>query len=725
MISLNIKGFAIAFCLICLLCGCALFEKEFILPLPVAENADQISATGFTAHWQKVTGANDYLIDIATDKEFTQIISNYNNKTIESTSAIINGLQASTTYYYRIRANISNQISRSSNTIEVSTTALDVPVVYPATEAGATGFRVHWQAMPLATSYLLDIATDSDFKNLLTDYGSKEVVQDTSWLVTNVEVNTLFFYRIRVKQSESFSEYSNIQSVFTSVLPQPVALAATNVALTSFTANWEAMPEAASYKIDVATDALFQQMVSGYEDQTANTNSLTIANLDANTTYYYRVRAVNNEAISNHSELILVKTTNLDTPVTTTATNIQNDSFTANWNPVSNATSYLLDVATDQAFTQMVPGYVNLSQVNNTSVVQGLESGTAYYFRVRALGLNATSEYSNITQVNTLPLAAPIALVAINPNVLSFTANWQATDGITTYLLDVATDINFTSFLNGYQSKEISSTSQVVEGISYSQTYYYRVRSKKLSKVSAYSNTIMVEACITGTCKVTQMDVYVKGSVTKADYSQSFTYDSQNRLTLISRNKSSRQDFIISYNADGTIKSVMYAKTNDDTRYDYTYTNGQLEFIKKYDVASGSDVFKEIWVFGYNALGQRTSWVRYRDLARTDIILSRAYTFDAQGNVNLIKGGTTGKLQNLYTYDNKISLYATFNQDLAFFIVNSRNDPDLGFMPTHNITFGQRSSTAHTYTYDYNTKGVATQQNGDYIIKYTVDGCNF
>ena len=725
MMNLNIKGFAITFCLSCLLYGCALFEKEFILPLPVAENADQINAAGFTAHWQKVTGASGYLIDIASDKEFTQILSEYNNKKIETTSAIINGLQASTTYYYRIRANISSQISKNSNTIEVSTTALDVPIVYPATEAAATSFRVHWKAIPLANSYLLDVATDSDFKNLLTDYGSAEVVQDTSLLVTNVKTNTLFFYRVRIKQSESFSDYSNIQSVFTSVLPQPVALAASSIELTSFVANWEAMPEATSYRIDVATDALFQQMVTGHTDETVNTNHLTIANLDANTAYYYRIRAVNSEATSNHSELILVRTLNLDTPVTTQATDIQDDSFTANWNLVNNATSYLLDVALDQDFTQMVSGYVNLSQVNNVTIVQGLESGTTYFFRVRTLGLNATSEYSNITQVNTLPISAPVALAAISPTVLNFTANWQAPDGITTYLLDVATDVNFTSFLSGYQAKEITGTSQIVEGIDFKQTYYYRVSSKKLSKISAYSNTITVEACISGTCKVTQMDVYVNGSSTKSDYSQTFTYDAQNRLTLISRNKPSRQDFIISYNADNTFKSVMYAKTNDDTRYDYTYNNGQLEFIKKYDVSSGSDVFKEIWIFGYNSAGQRTSWVRYRDLAQTDIILSRAYTFDTQGNVNLITGGTTGRLQNLYTYDDKVSLYATFHQDLAFFVVNSRNDSDLGFMPTHNITFGQRSSTDYKYTHDYNSKNIAIQQNGYYTIKFTVSGCSF
>ncbi|MDY0090354.1 MAG: choice-of-anchor J domain-containing protein, partial [Flavobacteriaceae bacterium] len=69
------------------------------------------------------------------------------------------------------------------------------------------------------------------------------------------------------------------------------------------------------------------------------------------------------------------------------ATNIEGNSFTANWNAVSGATDYRIDVATDNAFTNIVPGYNNLSVGNITSFnVTGLASLGSYRYRVRAIG---------------------------------------------------------------------------------------------------------------------------------------------------------------------------------------------------------------------------------------------------------------------------------------------------------------------------------------------------
>lgn len=89
-------------------------------------------------------------------------------------------------------------------------------------------------------------------------------------------------------------------------------------------------------------------------------------------------------------------------PVTTPATSITSSSFIANWNNVANATSYRLDVATDNEFNSFVAGYNNLNVGNvNQYSVDGLDSNTEYFYRVRAHNNCGTGESSTTINLTT------------------------------------------------------------------------------------------------------------------------------------------------------------------------------------------------------------------------------------------------------------------------------------------------------------------------------------
>jgi len=733
MLRHNTRRWAFIWCVIYLLNGCTLFEKEFILPLPNAQPADQVTAISFQAQWEKVTGATSYEIDVALDKEFTQFVGNFQDKQVESLSIVVSGLEANTPYYYRVRANISNQTSQNSNTIDVTTEGLDKPLVYPATEVSATGFRVSWKQMPIVTAYVVEIALDEKFRSPVSNYDSVEVPPtDTSMLVSNVTVNKQYFYRVKVKQSSSFSEYSNIQSVFTSTLPRPEILPATNVELTSFVANWTAMSEASSYRIDVASDALFQQMLPGYDNRVVNTNSVVVPNLNANTDYFYRVRAVNSDATSNHSDIMTVTTTNLAAPVATKASDIQSGSFQANWNTVPNASSYLLDVALDENFTQMLPSYNGKAIIGNSELIQSVDASTNYYYRIRAQGLNATSDYSNTILVVTGLLPAPVADPASDQKVFEFTANWQAQTDISLYLLDVATNASFTNFVSGYQAREVAGTSFTIDGLDFRQTYYYRLRSKRLSKVSDYSNVVQVNSCISATCKLASIDFFTNGSANFRD--QDFTYDTQNRLSVITYPRYPNARYEINYNPDNTIRNVLYYYNNGLIHdHIYTYNNGVLESIQQ---NNGVGTFKEVWVFGYNSQGQRTSWSIYTDAARTTLSIRFDYTYDSKGNVIEVRN-QNGTLLRKYDYDDKLSPYAIFHPDLCFYLATNRDNwtngssffdenEFRGFLPLNNIIREQiTGTTTEVFIFDYNDKDIATSQDAFYSATYTFTGCIF
>jgi hypothetical protein len=96
-------------------------------------------------------------------------------------------------------------------------------------------------------------------------------------------------------------------------------------------------------------------------------------------------------------------------PVATTGTNVYSTSFQANWDAASGATSYRLDVATDNGFTSYVVGYQDRIVSGTSRAVVDLTPETPYYYRVRAVGDGGTSGNSNTITVTTSTAPPPSA----------------------------------------------------------------------------------------------------------------------------------------------------------------------------------------------------------------------------------------------------------------------------------------------------------------------------
>lgn len=276
----------------------------------------------------------------------------------------------------------------------------------------------------------------------------------------------------------------------TNVPGTPTATAGTNVLSTSFTANWTAVDNVTSYKLDISTNENFSTFITGYNNQdVGNVITKSITGLTAGVQYFYRVRAANANGQSFSSNTISVG--GISAPVSTDATNKTSSSFSANWGTVSGATSYRLDVATDFYFQSLVPGYENLNVGNvSTYSVTGLTSGVTYYFRVRAVNSSFTSLSSNIVSTG-LPVP-PVITYATNIAGTSFTANWAQVTA-TSYKIDVSTNSDFSSFVGSYNNYDMGNvTSFSVTGLTANTNYYYRVRSVNATGSSVNSNVVAV-----------------------------------------------------------------------------------------------------------------------------------------------------------------------------------------------------------------------------------------
>jgi phosphodiesterase/alkaline phosphatase D-like protein len=91
--------------------------------------------------------------------------------------------------------------------------------------------------------------------------------------------------------------------------------------------------------------------------------------------------------------------------------------------------------------------------------------------------------------------SAPTASAATNTTRSGFTANWSASSGATGYRLDVSTGSGFSTYVSGYQNRDVGNvTSWTLTGLAANTTYYYRVRAYNAAGTSGNSSTINTTA---------------------------------------------------------------------------------------------------------------------------------------------------------------------------------------------------------------------------------------
>ena len=101
---------------------------------------------------------------------------------------------------------------------------------------------------------------------------------------------------------------NNIGGILTAPLA-PIAIAASNISMNEFTANWNSSASATKYWLDVSTSSNFSTFVTNYNSKdVGNSTSSIVTGLNPGTTYYYRVRASNNIGTSDNSNTITTTT---------------------------------------------------------------------------------------------------------------------------------------------------------------------------------------------------------------------------------------------------------------------------------------------------------------------------------------------------------------------------------------------------------------------------------
>ncbi|MFN8308372.1 MAG: YDG domain-containing protein [Chitinophagales bacterium] len=230
--------------------------------------------------------------------------------------------------------------------------------------------------------------------------GTSKQLDDRSATTTS---QTLSYFKCF---NSSGSNTVNFTNMLMDPIPAiPTSSAATSISSTGFTANWSTVSGVTGYRIDVATDAAFTSMVSGYNNlyvSGQSTSSLSVTGLSAGTPYYYRVRgaaqytvgefASGNSGTQNPTTLCAAPATQASL---LTFTGVSTGGMTINWTNGSGA-GRVVKMNSSNSFTAPTDGsnpsastaWANAGEqviyngTGNSVSVTGLSASTTYYYRV-------------------------------------------------------------------------------------------------------------------------------------------------------------------------------------------------------------------------------------------------------------------------------------------------------------------------------------------------------
>lgn len=448
---------------------------------PSGLSTSEHTTTSFKAAWNDVSGETGYELEVATSSGFSAgtFVSGFNPSNVTGTSKIVTGLNAGTTYYFRVRSK--NASGSSTNPTGVNT--ITEPLAPVATAPGTltqTSFIAKWNTVTGASGYQLDVSADN-FTTLLDAYSNK-TVSGTTHTVEGLLPGILYKYRLRAVNANGLASTSSDGIEALTLPPDPVSAAATAITENSFIANWSATGSP-GYRLDVSNDD-FATLLDDYGDLPVTGTSQTVTGLAPGTVYQYRVRSANGSGVSGYSDVITI-TTIPAPPAADDADGITQSSFTAKWNPVQGADNYRLDVSVDN-FSSLLDTYNGKEVSGNSQSVEGLASGTSYQYRVRAANESGASQNSEFVTVITIP-GNPITEASTGHTQTSFVARWSPRQNATEYLLDVSAD-DFNTMLPDFNGREVEGTAETVDGLTPGTIYKYRVKAKNESGASGYSD---------------------------------------------------------------------------------------------------------------------------------------------------------------------------------------------------------------------------------------------
>ncbi|MBK8982766.1 MAG: hypothetical protein IPM38_10715 [Ignavibacteria bacterium] len=260
-----------------------------------------------------------------------------------------------------------------------------------------------WTTVTDAEAYNLNIALDSNFTTIIHTASN---IQTASYIVpsSTLNIGTRYFWRVNAYNSLGTSPWSSVFK-FTTVAPPPATTLllpvnnAINISLTPLL-DWVDVSLAASYRLQVATDSLFSNVIYNPINITGSQYIVPPPFLTYLSKYYWRVASVNGIGVGPWSVPFSFTTVAESIPVAPTLLSPANLSTgisltpQMSWNLVFNAVNYGLQISTDLNFNNIVHTAQNTQDTLYNVPGTVLNGNTLYFWRVNASNNSGTGVWS-------------------------------------------------------------------------------------------------------------------------------------------------------------------------------------------------------------------------------------------------------------------------------------------------------------------------------------------
>jgi uncharacterized delta-60 repeat protein len=260
--------------------------------------------------WNDLTTADAYRVQVSYDETFNNIIFDTLIYTVSQFRIAEGHLINNSKYFWRVNTNNAAGEGPWSQTWSFS--VLIVPDI-PTLLSPSNGSRVpsgnitlSWNALPTAEKYRLQVSGEYNFSNIIID---ADGLKEPFYTITSniLPDNSVYFWRVNASNIVGTVPWSDIWTIGVgnvSPPPQPVLISllngSTGQSLTPVL-DWNDVPSAQSYNLQISSDLNFQYLTLSAENITESRYQVPSGILSYNTLYFWKVSANNVGGSSNWS----------------------------------------------------------------------------------------------------------------------------------------------------------------------------------------------------------------------------------------------------------------------------------------------------------------------------------------------------------------------------------------------------------------------------------------
>ena len=445
-----------------------------------------------------------------TPSNFAQV------NTSAATSFSDNGLTASTSYSYRVRAtDASNNLGPYSNISSATTsvTSPTAPANLAATPAGPVQINLSWGASTESggtiSQYLIERCTGVNCANTPSNFAQIGTSAGLSFNNTGLLGSTSYSYRVRAQDtSNNNGPYSNTAVAVTTAptFTPPSNLAAASSGPAQINLSWTAGTESGGALSQYLVERCLGAACSNFAQvgTSATTTYSDTAGLLGSTTYSYRVRATdaanNLSAYSNTSSATTAPPT-FTAPTNLVATPVGSTQINLSWTAATEAGGTISQYLVESCQGSGCSNFAQIGTSTSTAFSNtGLLTGTTYSYRVRATdAVNNLGPYSNVAGATTTVVQPPITFIQSN---YASPQSPQTLVSVTYTAAQIAGDLNVVAVGWNDATATVTGVTDTM-GNQYTPALLPTVQAGTASQVIYYAKNIAAAAAGTNQVKVT------------------------------------------------------------------------------------------------------------------------------------------------------------------------------------------------------------------------------